>query len=364
MSIHFSSGTRFLVSFLALFLSVMGTGMAHGASTPLHIERQGSFSAGGSVVPAKEVFNPYVPTPQSQTLHGDHASVFYQIPVNARKYPLVFLHGAGQSARTWESTPDGRDGFQNIFLSQGFSVYLLDQPRRGKAGRATVPGEIPATPDDQFWFGQFRLGLWPEYYPGSQFAKGKEELNQFFRQITPDTAPYAPEVIADAVIAVFEKSGPGILVTHSQGGGLGWLAALKSDKIRGIASYEPGSAFIFPEGETPAPIASSSSLSPLKANSVPLETFKALTRIPIVIFYGDNIPATPTDNPYMDYWRAALEMARKWADVVNRHGGDVTVVYLPELGIKGNTHFPFSDRNNLQIADLLSQWLKEKHLDK
>jgi hypothetical protein len=63
-------------------------------------------------------------------------------------------------------------------------------------------------------------------------------------------------------------------------------------------------------------------------------------------------------------WRVRLEMARKWRDAVNKHGGDVTVVHLPEVGIKGNTHFPFSDLNNLQIADLMSTWLNKKGLDK
>lgn len=57
-------------------------------------------------------------------------------------------------------------------------------------------------------------------------------------------------------------------------------------------------------------------------------------------------------------------MARKWRDIVNKYGGDVTVVHLPEIGIYGNTHFPFSDLNNIQIADLLSEWMKEKELDK
>jgi hypothetical protein len=56
-------------------------------------------------------------------------------------------------------------------------------------------------------------------------------------------------------------------------------------------------------------------------------------------------------------------MARKWRDVVNANGGDVTVIHLPEIGIKGNTHFPFSDLNNNEIADLMSKWLKEKKLD-
>ncbi len=69
-------------------------------------------------------------------------------------------------------------------------------------------------------------------------------------------------------------------------------------------------------------------------------------------------------NPGSDVWRARMEMARKWRDTVNKYGGDVTVIHLPEIGIKGNTHFPFSDLNNIVITDLLSKCLQEKGLDK
>ena len=88
-----------------------------------------------------------------------------------------------------------------------------------------------------------------------------------------------------------------------------------------------------------------------------------LTKIPLIIFYGDFIPEKPSDNPGQDGWRVWLEMARKWRDTVNRHGGEVTVVHLPEAGIRGNTHFPFSDLNNRQIADLISKFLSDKELD-
>src|SRR4029453_1464067 len=75
------------------------------------------------------------PTPAGQTLHGDHAYGFYQIPVNARRLPLVFLHGNEQFSKTWETTPDGREGYQNIFLRRRFGGYLIAQPRRGNATR-------------------------------------------------------------------------------------------------------------------------------------------------------------------------------------------------------------------------------------
>ena len=136
---------------------------------------------------------------------------------------------------------------------------------------------------------------------------------------------------------------------------------MKSPNVRGIVSYEPGSNFPFPEGEVPPPQPSSS--GPVEPISVSTADFKKLTRFPIVIYYGDNIPAEPSANPGADGWRARLAMARLWRDAVNRHGGDVAVVHLPEIGIRGNTHFPFSDLNNVQIADLMSKFLKDKKLD-
>jgi hypothetical protein len=56
-------------------------------------------------------------------------------------------------------------------------------------------------------------------------------------------------------------------------------------------------------------------------------------------------------------------MARLWADAVNSRGGDATVVHLPEVGVRGNTHFPFSDLNNLEVAALMSKFLAQKRLD-
>lgn len=97
--------------------------------------------------------------------------------------------------------------------------------------------------------------------------------------------------------------------------------------------------------------------------AVPVSEFTRLMKIPIVIYYGDNIPDKPSANPGQEQWRVFLEAARRWRDAVNKRGGNVTLVHLPEAGVRGNTHFPMSDLNNLQIADLLSRFLKEKGLD-
>jgi pimeloyl-ACP methyl ester carboxylesterase len=194
---------------------------------PLIVQEQGSFAAGGKIITTQGTFDPGKPLdPAGQTFHGDHARVFYQKPAAPRKYPLTFLHGAGQFSKTWESTPDGREGFQTIFLRRDFSVYLLDQPRRGGAGRSTLAMSLTPAADEQMWFQQFRLGVWPRFHPGVQFPTDPESLNQYFRQMTPNTGPYDAAVISDAIAASFARVGPGILVTHSQGGGPGWKYTL------------------------------------------------------------------------------------------------------------------------------------------
>lgn len=332
-----------------------------GKPEPLAIQEQGSFAVGGTVRTEPGAFDPAKASPAGQTFRGDHAYVFYQKPVNARPLPLVMWHGAAQFSKSWETTADGREGFQTLFLRRGYSVYLIDQPRRGNAGRSTVAATITPAADEQTWFNIFRIGEWPDYFPGVQFSRDPEALNQFFRSMTPNTGPFDAGVVSDAVSALFDRIGPGILVTHSQSGGPGWLTAIKSPNVRAIVAYEPGSGFVFPEGEMPAPMPSAAGM--LEATAISMAEFMRLTRLPIVIYYGDNIPEAPTPSPGRDNWRVRLAMARLWRDAVNRHGGDVTLVHLPEIGVAGNTHFAFSDTNNQRIAELMAEFLHQKKLD-
>lgn len=332
----------------------------------LIIKEQGSFTVGGTVIQHPGTydatkFDNWKPYEDGQTYHGDHAYVSYQIPDNAKQLPLIFLHGAGQSAKTWETTPDGREGFQNIFLRRGFSTYLVDQPRRGKAGRSTVAATLEPIADEQMWYEIFRIGNWPNYHEGVQFPKDKQSLENFFRQMTPNTGPFDNEVIANSMTQLFEKSGNGILITHSQGGLPGWFTAVKSDKVKAVVSYEPGT-YLFPEGEVPAPITGLTGT--LAGVEVSKEDFAKLIVKPIVMYFGDNIGKEVSDELGKENWRTRLALGKLFVEAVNRHGGDATLVELPEIGIYGNTHFLMSDLNNIEIADQLSKWLKEKNLDK
>ena len=333
----------------------------NGKQMPIVIEKQGSFAVGGTVLNTPGTYDNNKPTAAGQSLHGDHLYAFYQVPQNAKSLPIVMLHGAFQSGRSWETTPDGREGFQTLFLRQGYPVYLIDQPRRGRAGNSTVATTIEPIPYDQLFFDQFRLGVWPNYFDGVQFDQNPETLNQFLRSVTPNTGAYDAGVISDAMAALFTRIGPGILFTHSQAGGPGWLTAIKNQNIKAIVAFEPGSGFVFPQNELPA--AMPSAAGALSPEAVSPEDFQRLTRLPIVIYYGDNIPAEATERRGEDNWRVRLAMARLWVDAINRHGGDAQLVHLPTTGIRGNTHFLFSDLNNAQIANLVSDFLGTKDLD-
>ena len=316
------------------------------------LETQGSFFAGGKVLEES-----------GQTLHGDHAYVFYQIPVRAKKYPLIFLHGAGQSGKSWETTPDGRDGFQNIFLRKKFKTYIVDQPRRGRAGQSLSAGNYEPRPYEMTSFDVGRLGIYPEFFDGVQVAKDSESQNQLWRRGTPNIGNFDANVASDAMKSVFERTGDGILISHSQGGGVGWLTVIKSDKVKAVISIEPGSGFLFPEGEIPEPMPSSSPFGALSGESIPLDQFERLTKIPILLIYGDNIPIKPVDDGGRDNWRVRLAMAKLWIETINCHGGQAELISLPEIGIYGNTHSMFADLNNEQIADVMENWLDQKNLN-
>ncbi len=117
-----------------------------GAPAPIIIQDQGSFAVGGTVKTEPGTFDAGKPLePAGQTYRGDHAYAFYQVPVNARRLPLVMWHGAGQFSKTWETTADGSEGFPEHLSAARHSTYLIDQPRRGNAGRTMVETTIKPT---------------------------------------------------------------------------------------------------------------------------------------------------------------------------------------------------------------------------
>lgn len=325
---------------------------------PLTIAKQGMFSSGGTVTaPVAGTYDATTnwldTTRAGNTAHVDHANVLYQIPADSNGWPMVYLHGYGQSRMGWMTTPDGRQGWADLFLRNGYSAFLVDQPRRGEAGstaQMSTDGFLDTwsadskdyKPGDQAWYTHFRIGrVAPERYEGSQFPEGDAAQNQFFRQMTPNTTSFDQagiaaamgEVMADVKDMTGQKS---IFVTHSQGGAVGWDVPVEN--IAAIVAIEPGG--------TPQPGS---------------EQYQRLldADIPIVVYFGDYIDNGPEDIQSTGFWKNMRDGALAFAEQYNADGGNATVVDLPKEGITGNSHFMFQEMNNDVIADHVETWIQE-----
>ena len=130
-----------------------------------------------------------------------------------------------------------------------------------------------------------------------------------------------------------------------------FLTALNTNKVVGFVMYE-NVGYVYPQGEGPGgPVGG---FGPIE---VPLEEFKKLTKLPMQMVWGDNVEKAGT---YANSYKLSVLFAEK----VNKYGGKAQVLRLPDAGLKGNTHIPFADMNNVAVADLLSKFLDENGLDK
>ena len=351
-----------------------GTSQSDSPSGPLVIEQQGSFFVGGRRVVATGEYDgtkSTFPSNTGQTFWIDHMYVQYQVPPNARALPLVLVHGGGGTGRVWESTPDGREGYQTIFLRRGFPVYIVDAPRGGRSGFPSFNGDfgklddthhlVPpqtARPGREHGWSRWRLGpAYPDVYPVQAFPM--DAVDSFYQHLRPLVSD-DPEIISRALVDLVDKIGPAVLITHSNSGLWGWLAASRSSNIKAVVSYEPG--VVFPRDSVPPPLALYEGTEPSGA-PVTAEEFTNLAKIPIQIVFGDNIPAEPVPELPADKRRAQVISARQFTTALNAQGGKANVQILPEVGLRGNTHFMFSDLNNVQVADQLSAFLTSYGLD-
>ena len=361
---------RIAACFLALATAAaVAAGAARADEKPIVLRTMGSLFFGGAVTKLDN----------GETFHGDHGYAQYFVPQGARDYPLIMWHGIGQSGRGFESTPDGREGFMALMPRRGWATYIIDQPRRGRAGRTLetkAEHTSPTTMLESAAWDAFRNGVWeapkaPYFFDGVQFPRTPEAVEQFFRQQTPDTGlePRTDEYyrfMGHTMSELLKQTGPAILVTHSNSGKYGWFSAIESPEgaLKAIIAFEPGH-FVMPEGANVPEIPAGCEAA--KPNTIPIRIpeadFMKLTKIPILIVYGDNIADEPSPIYNVNVWRISLTRSRHFAEAVNRRGGDARVLRLPDIGIKGNTHAPFADLNNGEIADVVESFLHEKKLD-
>ncbi|GAB7347375.1 hypothetical protein MBLNU459_g4307t2 [Dothideomycetes sp. NU459] len=303
-------------------------------------------------------------------------------PNITKKYPLIFIHGAGQTGTNWLNTPDNREGWASYFLRQGYVVYLTDQPQRGRSiwlpGSNNLTALSVATTEKYFTAPQ-KFNLWPQaqfhtQWPGSGTI-GDPIFDAFFAaQVEYTSSKSIAEVNSRrAYSALLDREGPAILVTHSQAGSQGWqVGDARPRLVKGIVALEPegppfydeiiSSGFDRTYGITSQPIeyeppagTNASDLrtvtvAPASANesscilqASPAKRLVNLSEVPIIVVTSEASYHAVYDRCTVKYLVQA--------------GVNATWMNLPQLGIHGNGHFVFMEKNNLQIAERVEGWL-------
>ncbi len=326
---------------VAVIFAPLGAQQDSAANVPpLRIDKQGSFFVGGHDVHSETLSSTATRTP-SGTVTVDQVYVRYQIPAGVTGRPITFIHGCCLTGKTWETTPDGRMGWDEYFVRKGRGVYVIDQASRGrsaanpsaingvKLGKAP-PDRLPpvyAVSHEEAWT-IFRFG--PEYrkvFPGLQFPLDAEA--EFWKQMVPDwieSLP-TPNPTVPALSALAQRLNGTVLVSHSQSGIYPFqTAALNTAGIVGIVSIEPGACPAVSEDMGP------------------------YTKMPILVLFGDYVELSPR-------WSPRLKACQEFVQAANKSGAHAELVALPGVGFHGNSHMLMQDKNSLEIADWLLAWI-------
>jgi pimeloyl-ACP methyl ester carboxylesterase len=273
--------------------------------------------------------------------------VQYRIPADSKGVPIVMVHGSGHTGVTWETTPDGREGWATWFLRQGHPVYVVDHAGRGRSSFNPTPvnavrdgGADPKAMPTLFLgtiergWANYRFGpKYPEPFPGLQFPL--DALDQYLSQLVPNsesTLPGGGANTVDALVALLDRIGPAVIMVHSQSGVYGINVVRKSpNRVRALVSVEGG------------------------CDGVSARDHAAFAKVPMISVWGDNsVGAKGSVNG--DKRRGGCLQA---VNTIKAGGGNAKLLLLPEAGVKGNSHMMMMDRNNLQVAGLIRQWISD-----
>lgn len=321
--------------------------------------------------------------------------VEYQIPKNLRHpYPVVMIHGAGQTGTNFLSTPDDRPGWAQFFLANGYAVYVVDQTGRGRSVYTTElygPTRPPFDVEGRIrnWSAQQEFKPFPNaslhtQWPGTG-QPGDPFFDQFYAsqvQLMADgikTQEYAQK----AVSVLLDKIGPAILLTHSQSGTFGFLIADKRpDLVKGVITVEGGGT---PRGFTAVgPPRWYEDATPPAVTwgiaSIPITYSPAVTDPNQLSFVQESAPvpgklvrcwvqATPARQlPNLKRMPHLLVVGEASAASGTNHcvsryltqaGVENTWVNLGDVGIHGNGHMMMLEKNHLEIAAFLASWLRD-----
>lgn len=318
-------------------------GMAPGEGAALCLRDMGAFHVGGAALSLSDLpITKKVLAAGGEPVRMDPNGTYWVGQMYAQYFfpakpwsavPLQLWHGGGLTGACWETTPDGRPGWLNYFLKQGWDTYLCDAAERGRSGYAPqhVWG-VPISQTAESVFERFRIGegiqgldeqgLTQHAFPGGQFPS--HAFASMVRQLVPRWA-HTDSVILEAYAAMLERTGPSVVMCHSQGGMFGLtLAMAQPEKFRAVVALEPAA---------------------VPASSEPGAHYD----VPTLIILGDRIETDAR-------WPSIRARIREFAE---RHPS-VDILSLPELGMTGNSHMLMMDANSQQIAGLVQQWLARK----
>lgn len=347
-------GSRYFLALLTgLLASGGGTAYAQDISalqtpkSPLVLKAQGSFFVGGEIVSQNAVESGLGPAGRSVV---NQMYVQYMKPAQESEVPVVMVHGGTLTGKTYETTPDGRMGWNEYFVRKGHGVYNVDAVAVGRSGfnqgvynnvrAGVVP---PATQPNMSrvhaeyaWVG-FRFG--PTIgvpFPDTRFPV--LAADEFLKQDVPNPSVLpTPNPNFKALSDLALKLNGAVIMGHSAGGRYPLDAALVNPQgVKGAIVIEPAgtgcNAAVYTD-----------------------QQIQTLATIPILVVYGDHLdqqPPLPISTPLVRYNDCQAFITR-----VKNAGGNAQMLWPPALGIKGNTHLLMMDNNNLEIADLIMKWI-------
>jgi len=367
--------------FAAAVIALVSTVAAPAADDPPYtLAREGFFYVGGKPT-----------TANGRTYIAGQMYVDFRIPAKqTQPYPVIMVHGGTRSGTTYLGTPDGREGWAQYFVRQGYAVYVVDQPGRGRSGYQTDaygPSRVADLEGTlRRYLAQAKHKLWPQAHLHSQWpGTGEPDDPVSLMMVSgflPEIADFTKQQVLnrDALVALIDKIGPAILMTHSQAGAFGWpVADARPQQVKAILAIEPNGPpfhqvdFIgapdyfkqgplaLPYGITAVPLTYSPAVADAKelaftqeekADAPELvkchlqkEPARKLPnlKMPILVVMAEASYHAPYDHCTVKYLQQA--------------GVQPTFMRLAELGIKGNSHVMMNEKNNKEIAAVIAAWL-------
>ena len=164
--------------------------------------------------------------------------VQYLLPARRRhEHPIVFIHGGGGQGTDWLETPDGRDGWVDYFVADGWDVYVVDRPGHGRSQSNASCGNGMVRVGNSATISQLSTSA-PTVWPGGAPTPTNDAVVGWTASST--TAPYCGDALAaEKISALLDEIGPAVLLAHSAGGGSTFrVPDLNPEKVVGIIGFE------------------------------------------------------------------------------------------------------------------------------